>query len=243
MFRAVLCKPKEDSVRSSVRVFGIIALTALLLACGSKPPGVGGSNGEGGTGGDGSSQAGDNGFIFTDDPTQDPTTVVCRTEESCEALECGPIADGCGAFIQCGGCEAPASCGGGGVPSHCGVPGSTGTGGGGNCEASTCASLAVSCGQVGDGCGGVLTCGTCTGTGEECVLGQCQPTSDCQPLSCDDYPEAGRCGPVSDGCSGILNCPFTPCADNERPRSRSTACVVDGRKKSEPGCGRVSVAA
>src|SRR5262249_6578172 len=34
-----------------------------------------------------------------------------------------------------------------------------------------------------------------------------------------------------------------PWAASERPRSRSTAIVVDGRKKSEPACGSVSVAA
>jgi hypothetical protein len=204
-------------VRSDVRVFAIVGLSALLWACGSKPPGVTGTDGEGGTTGNiiGGS-AGANGIVFTDEPPPD-TTQVCRTAESCEALECGPIADGCGDFIQCGGCEAPATCGGAGVPSHCGVPGTgDGTGGGGNCTPSTCNSLGVTCGQVGNGCGGVLTCGTCSANGEECVLGQCQQTSGCEPVDCSAYPEAGRCGPVSDGCSGILNCPFPACADNEQ---------------------------
>jgi hypothetical protein len=204
-------------VRSSVRVFGIISLAALIWACGSKPPGSGVTDGAGGaSGGSLGGEAGDDGFRLVEDPPPQ-TTTVCRPQDSCEALECGPIADGCGSFIQCGGCEAPASCGGGGMPSHCGVPGSTGGGGStGNCVPSTCGSLGVSCGQVGDGCGGVLTCATCTGLGEECVQGHCQATSGCQPRSCADYPEPGRCGPVSDGCSGVLNCPFTPCASDER---------------------------
>jgi len=214
-------------VRSSVRVFGIISLAAVLWACGSKAPGNGVTGGNGGNGGNAGSNgehlggsAGDDGFGFVEPPVE----VVCRTQDSCEELECGPIADGCGAFIQCGGCEAPASCGGAGVPSHCGVPGSTGGGGtggsgGGACVPKTCADLSVACGQYGDGCGGVVTCSPC-GNGTECVQGQCQITAGCEPVTCAEYPEPGRCGPVSDGCSGILDCSseanFTPCSGNER---------------------------
>ncbi len=36
------------------------------------------------------------------------------------AVNCGPVADGCGGLLQCGTCTAPAVCGGGGVPSVCG---------------------------------------------------------------------------------------------------------------------------
>ncbi|MEY2934040.1 MAG: hypothetical protein RL033_4789, partial [Pseudomonadota bacterium] len=157
--------------------------------------------------------------LIEEPPVTEP--VVCRTEDTCDPLECGPIANGCGDFIQCGGCEAPASCGGAGVPSHCGVPGSGGSSGGGGssgvgCVATTCEDLGVTCGQHGDGCGGVVTCNPC-GNGTECVQGQCQATTGCQLRTCEvDYPEAGRCGPVSDGCSGLLDCEFPSCDSNER---------------------------
>jgi len=217
-------------VRSSVWVFGVISLSAVMLACGSKPPGVGhlggpgdgnnagasGASGEGGEGGSSSggsdgqgATAGATGF-FPDGP--DAGSVVCRTVSTCDALECGPIADGCGNFIQCGGCDAPATCGGAGVASHCGVPGSGGGGGGGGtCVPETCESLGVTCGIHSNGCGETVTCSTCTGVGEECVLGQCQETASCTPLTCDDYPEPGRCGSVSDGCSGTIGCGFPSC--------------------------------
>ncbi len=193
----------------------------MLLACGSKTPddsvagngGESGIAGESGNGGEDGNTVGGSGSFFEDEPDAGP--VQCRTVESCEELECGPIADGCGQFIECGGCTLPATCGGAGVPSHCGVPGTGGGGGGGACEPATCEDLGVSCGSHGDGCGGVVTCTPCAGAGEECVQGQCQETTGCEPLTCADYPEPGRCGPVSDGCSGILNCPFAPCAGNE----------------------------
>jgi hypothetical protein len=188
------------------------------MACGSKPPGVdtigghgGSSSGSAGASGDGAGE--DGGSAGSGDEWYvPPATVVCRTQDSCEELECGPIADGCGQFIDCGGCTAPATCGGAGVASHCGVPGSDITG---NCVPTTCEAEGVTCGQIGNGCGDVLSCGTCSGAGEECVDGACTVTGACTPKTCADYPEPGRCGPVSDGCSGILNCPFPACANNE----------------------------
>ncbi len=208
---------KEGSLRSSVWLLGVVGLLT-ALACSSRPPGgvinEGGAGGGGPSAGAGGNSAGSGGFDWIQ-PEPD-SGVTCRTAASCDALECGPIADNCGSFIQCGGCEAPATCGGAGVPSHCGVPGAGGSSGGGsNCEPATCDSLNVSCGSHGDGCGGVITCSPCTVNGEECVQGQCQQTTGCTPLTCAAYPEAGRCGPVSDGCSGILNCPFTPCGNDE----------------------------
>jgi hypothetical protein len=209
-------------VRSSVWFFGVVSLIAISAGCGSKPPptGIGGDSGGGGTENTGiAGNSGENGGNGGRDVWVEPVggnggDGQCRTAASCDELECGPIADGCGSFIECGGCELPATCGGAGVASHCGIPG-TGGGGGGNCEPATCDSLGAQCGQHGDGCGGVITCSPCGGANEECIQGQCQVTASCTPLTCADYPEPGRCGPVSDGCSGILNCPFTPCANDE----------------------------
>lgn len=220
--------------RSKVIWGGVIGLCASLAGCDGTPTdggtgigdgtagatggtlGAGGANvgGNASVGGASPGIAGSNGtFLPPDDGTAGGA--ACRLVESCQALECGPIADGCGSFIECGGCRAPATCGGAGVASHCGIPGTTG---GETCTPATCASLGVSCGQHGDGCGSTVICATCdTGAGEECVQGRCELTTSCTPLTCDAYPESGRCGRVTDGCSGTLDCPsFVTCAVGER---------------------------
>ena len=62
---------------------------------------------------------------------------------------CGTVPNGCGANIACGGgCAAPQTCGGSGVTNVCG------------CTPNTCDSFL--CGIHADGCGGTLSCGTCT---------------------------------------------------------------------------------
>ncbi len=48
---------------------------------------------------------------------------------------------------------APQTCGGGGVASQCG--------GNSGCVPKTCAQLGFNCGPAGDGCGGVINCGSC----------------------------------------------------------------------------------
>lgn len=75
-------------------------------------------------------------------------------------------------------------------------PEGEGGGGGGGCTSQTCASLDISCGTPGDGCGGTLSCGTCTPGVTNCVGGSCVPIiTDCVP-NC-----AGKvCG--GDGCDG-----------------------------------------
>ncbi len=71
---------------------------------------------------------------------------------------CGPVADGCGALLDCGPCPAGQTCGGGGVPNLCGAP---------TCTPTTCSALGFECGPAGDGCGGLLDCGTCP-SGQSC---------------------------------------------------------------------------
>lgn len=72
-----------------------------------------------------------------------------------------------------------------------------------------CAKLGATCGPAGDGCGGLIQCGTCEapdtcgggGTPSKCGGG----TSTCKPKTCADYP-AKSCGPLADGCGGLLEC-------------------------------------
>ena len=63
------------------------------------------------------------------------------------------------------------------------------------CTPQTCASQGLTCGQAGDGCGNVLTCGPACGTPDG---------GTCRARTCM---EAGaNCGPISDGCGNIIQC-------------------------------------
>lgn len=71
------------------------------------------------------------------------------------------------------------------------------------CVPRSCSQLDVHCGTADDGCGGTLTCGTCSGT-EQCVSGLCL----CSPRTCGDL--ARSCGAANDGCGGRLDCGSCP---------------------------------
>lgn len=152
-------------------------------------------------------------------------------KQTCEAGECGPVSNGCGALIECGSCTLPETCGGAGIPSHCGVPTGTGT-----CTPTTCEALGATCGLQSDGCGGILDCWSATAkasgaapacevAGNQCINGTCKSTvPECTKLTCNDYAgNAELCGPVSDGCSGVLECGFT-CETTER--CENSKCVA-----------------
>lgn len=79
------------------------------------------------------------------------TPVTCKDQN----ITCGPAGDGCGGLLQCGTCLAPGTCGGGGKYGQCGQPDAN------QCIPKTCVDLALNCGPAGDGCGGLLNCGTC----------------------------------------------------------------------------------
>jgi hypothetical protein len=80
------------------------------------------------------------------------TPLTCQQQH----IGCGPSGDGCGAQIACGSCPGKETCGGGGVYGQCGYPDA------GSCTPRTCAELGYDCGDNGDGCGGVIHCGSCT---------------------------------------------------------------------------------
>ena len=83
-----------------------------------------------------------------------------------------------------------------------------------SCTPLTCAQLGTSgynCGPAGDGCGGTLDCGTCSGCqtcggasdGNPSQPGVCGG-SCCQPTTCTA--QSITCGPAGDGCGGTLSC-------------------------------------
>ena len=88
-------------------------------------------------------------------------------------MNCGIVANGCGGTVTCGvdggTCPTGELCGGGGSPNVCGAKnilpdGGIVDGGLNVCtpipQSTACAG--IGCGQTGDGCGNLYTCGTCT---------------------------------------------------------------------------------
>lgn len=74
------------------------------------------------------------------------------------------------------------------------------------CGLVTCASAQATCGPIGDGCTGVIQCGscpvpqTCGGGG---VPSQCGGSMQCVPRTC---PAGITCGQIGDGCGGTVDC-------------------------------------
>ncbi len=75
----------------------------------------------------------------------------------------------------------------------------------GGCGLRTCMSAGVECGPIGDGCGGVLDCGTCP-MGESCGAGgpgKCGKGM-CTPTTCKQ--QGFNCGMAGDGCGNAIDC-------------------------------------
>ena len=79
-----------------------------------------------------------------------------------------------------------------------------------SCVRFTCSTDAgVYCGQIGDGCGGTLDCGNCTGS-QVCVQNVCStPVDGCAPLTCAQV-GGTYCGAIGDGCGRLLDCGACP---------------------------------
>ena len=150
----------------------VTAVLIGLVAC---------SSGNGPTGGaDAGATAGAGGLtgIWTGLNGGDGSAAGCPS--SCAELgaNCGTVTDTpCGGVVDCGNCPVGQVCGGAGVHNRC----ARGTSADG-CAPLTCAEQGVSCGPAGDGCDGILSCGTCMA-----------------PQSCGGSPsKPGECG-----CTGV----------------------------------------
>ena len=109
------------------------------------------------------------------------------------------------------------------------------------CTPLTCATVRAECGELDDGCGGTLSCGTCTapetcgGDGSPNICG-CTPR-ECRPLDC---------GVQDNGCGALMDCggcdlPFV-CGLTEPNQCGCTAadpCALDPKSCGEQpdGCG------
>jgi hypothetical protein len=161
-------------------------------------------------------------------PTSDDGGQTIRTgdgggcvPQTCAGMgyDCGVESDHCGNLLRCGTCPAGQTCGFGGR-SRCGwtLVGQDGGGSGdaSPCVAATCASLGVNCGPQGDGCGGMLQCGTCSGSdicGGGGMPGVCGVpcTNLCmQQVACDSGLPTTVTGTVLAGVSAWTNLPPDP---------------------------------
>ena len=112
-----------------------------------------------------------------------------------------------------GTCADPQYCGGGGY-SKCGGNNGLTPDGSVACTPETCSSLGYTCGVAGNGCGGTVSCGSCTdpqycgGGGYNKCGGNNGLTADgsvaCTPKTCGQL--GYTCGITGDGCGASLNC-------------------------------------
>ncbi len=79
------------------------------------------------------------------------------------------------------------------------------------CVPTTCAAQGKECGTMPDGCGGQISCGTCSGAltcGGGGVANVCGTGTICTPTTCTA--EGKNCGGISDGCADVINCGTCP---------------------------------
>jgi hypothetical protein len=179
------------------------------------------------------------------------------TSKTCAMLgfTCGKNSDGCGNMIDCGTCTSPAFCGGGGF-SQCGGNAVAADAGGSVCVPKTCAQLAYTCGQNSDGCGNILSCGSCAapqfcGGGGYSQCGGNAVVADggglCVPKTC--LALGYGCGPAGDGCGNMLDCGtcmspafcggggFATCGGNATVADGGTVCVPTTCAALNYACG------
>jgi hypothetical protein len=172
-----------------------------------------------------------------------PDSGACQPQTCAgQGITCGPAGDGCGNQLNCGSCVSPQTCGGGGVPGQCGYPDAA------SCMPTSCAAQGIGCGPAGDGCGNLLSCGSCTAPatcGGGGVPGQCgyPDAGSCKPLTC--IQQNLGCGLAGDGCGNMLNCgsctPPATCGGGGVPGqcgvSDASACVPLTCTQQSIGCG------
>jgi hypothetical protein len=140
-----------------------------------------------------------------------PPPVVCTPKTAAEVCpgKCGAVSDGCSSVIVCDAAAGGVTCGAGQA-----CTASVCTDVSSSCVPQTCTQKAHQCGEDGDGCGGILSCGDCS-TGKQCMFASSGNTcQDVPPPSCVkvDFALAcsTTCGIVSDGCGGTLDCESSP---------------------------------
>ncbi len=227
------------SVRLAVGAF--LALATIAIGCGSSGGsgfGTPDAGADGGGGGQGTTDGGRvDGTMVTKLGGNDAGSGKC-VPSTCVQLNanCGAASDPkCGGVVQCGACIPGETCGGGGVHNRCGA----GSGGSGDaCAKTTCASQGITCGAAGDGCGGMLSCGTCTAPqlcgGDPTKPGKCGCTGTCAEVPTCEAGTTTLTGKVLDPAAkfGLYNAlvyvPNDPSDPGLQPFPAGITCDVCG---------------
>lgn len=108
------------------------------------------------------------------------------------------------------------------------------------CVPITCDDVGAECGSIPDGCGGKLSCGTCS-TGSQCGGGgqNVCGTDPCQPKTCVQLDAS--CGFVSDGCSEAIDCGGCPAPQSCGGAGEANQCGCAPKSCSSLGaaCGTI----
>jgi hypothetical protein len=198
------------------------------------PGGTGTKEGMGGSGGTSTTTAGPGG---SSGGLALPDAGNAGCPSTCKQLgaDCGPVTDTkCGGIVLCGDCPAGRSCGGGGTPNVCGAGTSSDA-----CAPTTCAAQGISCGPAGDGCGGVIQCGSCalpqTCGGNPQKPGQCGCTGVCaQVPTCSGTTTTTFSGTVYDPAgvhplyNALVYIPNNPSDPGLQPFPAGITCDVCG---------------
>ena len=147
----------------------------------------------------------------------------CSAAGTCEpcvpntcGARCGQAPDGCGGTLSCGACAGSLVCG-QFTPNVCRPPITSADAGAdagfdaGVCTPATCSTLGAQCGAASDGCGGTLSCGTCTA-----------------PLACGGGGQPNVCGSAAASCanSGGRVCSVDCwCWDMPRPQGNRISAL------------------
>ena len=101
------------------------------------------------------------------------------------------------------------------------------------CTPTTCDAQGYNCGDVPDGCGTVLGCGTCP-EGQNCGAGgpNVCGTGTCTPTTC--AAQGANCGSISDGCGSLLECGTCPSGQTCGGGGVNNVC---GSQNAEPPSG------
>jgi len=109
------------------------------------------------------------------------------------------------------------------------------------CTPLTCADIGADCGDTGDGCSSIISCGTCP-TGQNCGAGgpnKCG-VGTCTPTTCAKL--GAECGPIGDGCGQSLDCGSCPsgqvCGAGGTPNQ--CACIPTTCAQAGKNCGSIS---
>ena len=88
-----------------------------------------------------------------------------------------------------------------------------------DCTPKTCSQLNAECGNIDNGCGVSLDCGTCSGT-DICNTDTKQCEATCTPKTCSQL--NAECGNIDDTCGSDINCGI--CSTNEHCSNNSCFC-------------------